>query len=302
MTIMGWLGIALAWVGVAAIWFQTARLGGSLGDVPLSEETLAAGRRARRRALPFAVVYTIVMVLAETFLPRLGERVATEAIRILMFAGCPIVTFWGGAPLMHRGRNEAALDPAVKPNVRVASLVARDETRFVAPLWWTLPVLAIVSPFAVSIGRTVGSQTWTIVAITSAMSISFAAFWGIWSATSVTTRQDLSGVRDPEALDRACFAFRRFMARGIFATMVLAVVVFSGVGVAAILLEGSVSQGAMLGAAGGIGGSVVGVAGGLFGTLADRHRRAILELGGTPPDAWSGRRPKSSATREPPAA
>lgn len=302
MTVMGWLGIGIAWLSVGAIWLQTARLGGALGAVSFSEETLAAGRLARRRAVPFAAVYTAVMIAAEMFLPQLGERVATEVIRILMFAGCPIVTFWAGAPLMRRGRNEAALDPAAKPGVRVASLVARDEVPAVAPLWWAVPILAIVAPFLAAIGRTVSSSSWTVVAITSAVSVSLAAFWGIWSATAVTTRQDLSGVRDPEALDRACLAFRRFMARRIFATMLFAVVVFSGVGVAAILLDGHVSQGAILGAAGGIGGSVVGVAGGVLGTLADRHRRAILELGGRPPDAWTSPRTKSSATREPPAA
>ncbi len=113
---------------------------------------------------------------------------------------------------------------------------------------------------------------------------SFLAAWGAWAALATRTPQDLSGARDPQALDRACFEFRRFLARGVFAVMTLCVAGCSAIAIWAVALDGDAGQGGAVGIAGGALGTVVGLSGGLLGALADRHRRAILELGGTPPE------------------
>ena len=181
---------------------------------------------------------------------------------------------------MRRGRNEAAVDTAAPSTRRVASLVARDDSQLLPVWWWSVPVAIFVAPMAAIPFGPYGSGTWTTFAVTTAVSGMFGGAWSAWAMLSASSPQDLSGARDPVALDHAWGAFRRFMVRGLFAMTTLAILGCSFLATAAFVLDGHPGQGGWLGGVGGLVGGLVGTAGAVFGVLADRHRRGILELGG----------------------
>ncbi|MCG3135505.1 MAG: hypothetical protein HMLKMBBP_03164 [Planctomycetes bacterium] len=281
------LALGLTWLAIPAIWVQTARGGGALAPIRVSEETAAAGRLALRRSVLLAAVLSAAVAGAWA-MP--GGLVQELLLRSLVFASIPVVTFIGARPLMTRGVNDAARSDAPE-SVRTASLVARDENAIPA-WWWAAPSALLVGGAAAVIVRWPGGGTGALAVSMLSAAASFFAAFGWWATTPRRFRHDLSGARDPAALDAACRAFGRFLSRSIFVVMTLAVGVFAGAAAFAALGSADGSRGALLGWIGGLGGCLVGLGGAVFGTLADRHRRAILELGGTPPD-WSARRPRA---------
>lgn len=281
------LGVSFAWLAVGAVCVQTWRGGGALAPMSVSDETAAAARESLRRSTLLACAFTAAILLAWTCT---GGLLQSTLLRALMFAAIPVVTFIGARPLLRRGVNPAARtdDP---PSRRTASLVARDDIA-IGAVWWTLPTATLAGGIAVVGAAWPGGDAGMLAVLSLCGAASFFAAFGWWAVTPRTFRHDLSGARDPEALDAAYRAFGRFLSRSVFALMVACVSLFSGVAAVAALGGIESDAGRWLGWIGGGGGALIGLGGGVFGTLADRHRRAILELGGLPPDA-SRRRPES---------
>jgi hypothetical protein len=294
MTTQSIVALCAAWLSVGGLALQTARAPG-LVEVALSDETRAAARLALRRGTLIALGISALALASEFLVAPVLPGVAQGLSGFAMFGACPLVVFWGGAPLRRRDAAQAA-SPAA-PARRVASLTAREPDQILPRRLWLGPALLLdlplVAAFLVRDGLT--TATWTIVAVSTVFGATFLLTWGAWARLSTTTPQDLSGAADPEALDRACRAFRVFLARGVFALMTLAVAAATAVSFAAIATDGSPSQSAVLGVGGGVVGSLIGVGGAVLGALADRHRRAILELGGLPPEPGV-RRPASGET------
>lgn len=308
------LGVAVLlvclWGAVAGLWFQSARRVPGVGVPAVSTETTEAGRRALRRASGTAFLITLAALGAAAALARNGYEAGARALlNVTAIGGFHVVFWWGGAPLLRlqrAGRTPAAAAvpaSAAPRSVRVASLVARDDDAIVPAWWWLAPAaLLVVAPVAGAVAAVRGAPpsngTWTILAISGAVSVAFCLPWGAWALTARSVPQDLSGAADPEALDRACRAFRRMLSRGVFACVVAVCGVVATLGVGALATDGDpVAQSRWCALFGGSGGALVGVAGAVLGAVADRHRRAILDLGGRPPEPTFGAaRPNAVAT------
>ncbi|MCE9637580.1 MAG: hypothetical protein K8T90_17925 [Planctomycetes bacterium] len=290
------------WGAVVGLWFQSARRVPGIAVPAVAAATTEAGRRALRRASGTAFLLTLAALGIAAALDRNGNEGAARAVlQATAMGGFHVVFWWGGAPLLRRQRAEApatsstpSLTQSAPTSVRVASLVVRDDQEILPTWWWTGPVVLVLLAPAAAVCATLGgvqlaSRTWNILMIGSAVSVAFCLPWGAWAHMTRSVPQDLSGVRDPEALDRACRAFRRFLTRGIFGCLVVICFVVAGLGVGALATDGDPAAQSMWCAIfGGGGGSLAGLAGAALGLVADRHRRAILDLGGLPPELGVG--------------
>lgn len=289
-----WIFLPMPWLAVVGLAFQAARSVPGLGDAQIADETRAAARTAVRRASLWAAGATAAILAAIAFVP---EPHARWVLFLLAFAGFH-TSFWiGGAPLLRLGRREPPAGPH-RASRRVASLVVRDETDEIPRAAWAIPVVLVAAPVvAVVAGNVLGtgftSRTGTTLAIVTAVAVVMVVPWLLWASSAASHPQDLSGAADPAALDAACRRFRRTLSRGIFGCACATALVAGVVGFLTLAADGDTQmQGRIGGIAGGVGGSLVGVCGGVLGMLADRRRREILDLGGTPPEPnWSPRRP-----------
>jgi hypothetical protein len=259
---------------------------------PMTDGTRDAGRRALRRTVLIALAFSAASA-ASWF----AFEDAPAVFYVLGGSGFHVGWWMGALPLLRRDSPTIAAERAVSapPSRRVASLVARDDESILPRRFWVLPIAALVVSaamvaWAAADGRvTWGGRAW-IVGNLWFGGLLFLAGWGCWALAAGRAKQDLSTAADPSEVDRLCRDFRRFMVRSLFVGTTLAVVLFAG-GAGALALWGDREGAGRIGGwLGGGGGSLLGVLGGVFGLLADRRRRAIIELGGVPPDAVLGRR------------
>lgn len=290
------------WCAPLGIWVQTTRRIPGVRDVALSDETAAAARAALRRSVALAAAITVLAAVAVLVLAHARPDAARTALIVTGVCGFHVAFWLGGAPL-HRIRRRAFAAPVVaagagasgasgapRAKTRVASLVPRDATTVLPRAWWAAPTALLVAPWIVilvraAVAEPVAGVTLGIVAAATSAGALLVTCWGAWAHAVLSTPQDLSGAADPEALDVACRAFRRVLARGIGVMVVLSAVVTAAVAAVALGTEGDPeTRNVWCAALGAIGGSVVGISGGVMGAIADRHRRVILEMGGAPPE------------------
>lgn len=293
--------LGMAWAPTCGVLTQT------VGIRALTPGTREAGRVALRRTVLLALAFSAAAVAAHFALED------APAIPFVLGGAAFHVGWWLGAgPLLRRDRATVVSESAgqgvgqrvgqgvgrdagqgaarAAPSRRVASLVARDEESILPRRLWALPVAALVLSAAVvawaaADGRiTWGTRAW-IVGNLWIGALLFLGGWGWWAIAAGRTRQDLSTATDPTEVDRLCREFRRFVVRALFVGTTLAVAAFAGGAAAVALWGGAADAGRIGGWLGGAGGTLIGLYGAVFGVLADRRRRAIIELGGVPPDA-----------------
>lgn len=288
-----WIGCAcaIAWMPLVGVIVQTARL-------PLSDGTRAAAAASRRRCAGFAVGWCAVVA---------ALAAATDATWPLLVASLAAfhVGWWvGAAPLHRRGRAEADAPHDGRPTSRrVASLAPRDPERLLPATAWIVPTAAValsaVLIVAAFVGGRLSAERSMLVAAMWCGGLSFLLAWGLWARAQSRAPQDLSLAPDAAEVDRAYAAYRRFMVRSVWAGATLASGLFAAIAAAAAWTGDDPASGPLLGWVGGVGGSLVGVAGAVFGAVADRRRRAILELGGVPPDVRLGGGPMRTRETSP---
>lgn len=276
--------LVMAWAPVLGVVTQT------VGMRSMTEGTREAGRLALRRTVLIALAFSGAAVAA-----MYGLEDAPAIPFVLGGAAFQTGWWFGALPLIRRDRAAIAAERAAPPSasVRVASLVVRDEEAILPRRFWALPILALLASaavvaWAVADGRFAwGTRGWVVTNLWLG-AVSFLAGWGLWAIAAGRTKQDLSTATDRTEVDRLCRDFRRFVVRSLFVGTTLAVALFAG-GAAAVALWGGFEGANEIGGwLAGIGGSLVGVYGAVFGVLADRRRRAIIELGGVPPDVLAG--------------
>ena len=280
MTFGLWFTVTMAWAPVIGVLSQT------LAVRALTPGTREAGRRALRRTVLLAAAFTGVAVAASA---AFGDA---PPVTFFVAAAAFHTGWWFGArPLLSRDRTAIAAEraDAPPPSRRVASLVVRDEEALLPRRFWALPaavllVCAAVIGWAGFEGRVSWHDRGWTAALLWGAGLSVLAGWGLWAVAAARAGQDLSSASDPTEADRLCRDFRRFVVRWLFALTTLAVIA-CGAGAAALAAAGPDAATARIGGwVGGGGGTLIGLLGALFGLLADRRRRAILELGGVPPD------------------
>ncbi len=280
MTIGIVFALTMAWAPTLAVLTQTVRMRS------MTEGTREAGRLALRRTIVIALAFSGAAVAAMYGLEN------APAIPFVLGGAAFHVGWWIGAlPLIRRDRAAIAAERTAPPATtrRVASLVVRDEETILPRRFWALPILALLASAAVvawaaADGRVSwGTRGWVVGNLWFG-ALLFLAGWGLWAIAAGRTKQDLSTATDPTEVDRLCRDFRRFVVRSLFVGTSLAVALFAGGAAAVALWGGLAGAGAIGGWLGGVGGSLIGIYGAVFGVLADRRRRAIIELGGVPPD------------------